>query len=155
MSSATINKSRLTPKDVSAALSMAIMRSEANAELIWFDTKVMVPQIGRRHSLDEILRGTPNGGGTDCSLAIKYALHTKNKYDVIVILTDNETWAGNSHSVQELALYRKINLDVKVIEVGMVAGGYSNFEMNDKNVLRIVGFDSTVTEVINRFISGS
>lgn len=155
MNSATVNKSRLTPKDVSAALSMAIMRSEANAELIWFDTKVMIPKIGRRNSLDEILRGTPNGGGTDCSLAIKYALHTKNKYDAVIILTDNETWAGHSHAAQELDQYRKINPDVKVIEVGMVANGYSSFEMNDKNVLRVVGFDASVTEVVNRFISGS
>lgn len=155
MNSATVNKSRLTPKDVAAALSMAIMRSEANAELIWFDTKVMIPKIGRRNSLDEILSGTPDGGGTDCALALAYALHTKNKYDAIVILTDNETWAGNSHAAQQLAEYRKINPDVKVIEIGMVANSYSNYDMEDKNVLRVVGFDSSVVEVMNKFVSGS
>ena len=155
MNSATVNHSKLTPKDTAAALSMSIMQSEPNAELIWFDTQVMLPKIGRRSSLDEVLRATPNGGGTDCSLALKYALHTKNKYDAIVILTDNETWAGRSHAEQELALYRKINPDVKVIEIGMVANSYSNYDMEDKNVLRVVGFDSSVVEVMNKFVSGS
>jgi 60 kDa SS-A/Ro ribonucleoprotein len=155
MSSATVNHSKLTPKDVSAALSMSIMRSEPNAELMWFDTQVMIPKIGRRNSLDEILRATPNGGGTNCSLAIKYALHTKNKYDAIVILTDNETWAGKSHASQELDLYRKINPNVKVIEIGMAANSISNYGIEDKNVLRVAGFDSTVAEVLNKFVSGS
>lgn len=154
MSQEAINKSRLTSKDVAAALSMSFMRSEPNAELIWFDTNAYKPTIGRRSSLDEILKTTPNGGGTDCSIAIRYALTTKNKYDVIVILTDSETWAGMAHAAQQLELYRKINPDVKVVEVGMVSSGYSVVEMNDKNVLRVAGFDSTVIEVVNRFIQG-
>lgn len=155
MSISTVNKSKMTPKDVAAALSMSIIRPEPNAELIWFDTMGYKPTVGRRSSLDEILKKTPHGGGTDCSIPIRYAIASKNKYDAIVILTDSETWAGNSHAVQQLAQYRSINPNVKVVEVGMVATGHSVLPMDDKNVLKIAGFDSTVVDVINGFISGS
>lgn len=141
-------------KDVAALMSALTLKTEDNSELIWFDTQVYKPNVGARTSFEDILKATPSGGGTDCSLAFQYMLHTKVSYDAIVIYTDNETWAGKQHSLPLLEMCRKINPDLKVIEVAAQANSYSNLP-EDKNLLRIVGFDANVNILINNFIKGS
>lgn len=152
MSYPTVANMSLRVKEAAAALSHSIYRAEDNSTLVWFDTNVYEPKIGRRNSVEEVLNATPNGGGTDTSLPFAYMLHNKEKYDAIIILTDNETWAGKTHSVQLLDECRKINKDLKVVEVAMATNPYSDFPINDVNVLKISGFDASVPNLINKFL---
>lgn len=148
-----VNGMQMQAAQIGNVLATTILKVEEEAEMIWFDTSVHTPKIGRRSSLDEVLRQSTPGGGTDCSLAFAHALKTKVKYDAIIILTDNETWAGRSHGSQLLEQYRKsINKNVKVIEVAMVANPSSQFPADDKNLLRVVGFDASVVNVINSYL---
>ena len=114
----------------------------------------LVPaKIGRRNSVDEVIRMTPRGGGTDCAQPLIHAANTLNHYDAIVILTDSETWAGNRHSLDVLNSYRKnVNPNVKVIEIALAANSHSTLPEDDPNLLRVVGFDSSVTEIINEYL---
>lgn len=156
MTSGNISNMNLTPQKVAAALSLSILKAEVQVELIWFDTNVYHPKITRKSSYSEVLKMTPNGGGTDCSLALTYALEKNLNVDAVIILTDSETWAGKSHAVEQLALYRsKINKDVKIIEIGMVANKSTNYLSTDTNVLQIAGFDATVPTLINNFIGAN
>jgi hypothetical protein len=41
---------------------------------------------------------------------------------------------------------------VKVVELAMVANPTTNLPVDEKNVLRVVGFDASVMEVINTFL---
>jgi 60 kDa SS-A/Ro ribonucleoprotein len=134
-------------------LAVTMLKSEPNSELVWFDTEIQHPTLGRRSSLDEVLKTVPDGGGTDCAQPLHYALDNQRFFDAIIILTDNETWAGRSHGAQVIELYRNdVNANVKVIEVAMVSNPISNLPDDDKNLLRVVGFDSSVVDVINAFI---
>jgi 60 kDa SS-A/Ro ribonucleoprotein len=131
-------------------------KTEPNSELIWFDTQGYKPNFGARTSFEDIAAKTPAGGGTDCSIPFNYALTNKIKYDAFVIYTDNETWAGNKHALTYLNEYRKkINPDVKVIEVAMASNPHTQLPRDDKNILRIVGFDGSINNVINNFLKGS
>lgn len=142
----------LSASQIANVASVSILKTEPKADMIWFDTQCRTPKIGARHSIDQIINLSATGGGTDCSAPIRLALDNKLSYDVIVIFTDNETWAGNSHQLQVVEKYRKtINPNVKIVEVAMVANPYSQLPL-DKNFLRVVGFDSSVMEVINKFI---
>jgi 60 kDa SS-A/Ro ribonucleoprotein len=153
MSSNQVAKMQMSCAQVANVLALTILKSEKNAELVWFDTALQKPTIGRRNSVDEAIRMTPNGGGTNCALPLLHAANTLNFYDAIVILTDSETWAGNRHAYDVLASYRKnVNKNVKVIEVAMVANSSSTMPDNDPNLLRVVGFDSSVTEIINEYL---
>jgi len=148
-----VNGMAMTASQIANVLAVTMLKSEKNAEMVWFDTSIKTAAFGRRTSLDEVLKHSPHGGGTDCAQPIVYALNNKRKYDAIVILTDNETWAGRSHGLEILNQYRKsVNKDVKVIEVAMVANGVSNLPNDDKNLLRVVGFDASVTEVIGTYL---
>lgn len=151
--SSRVNGMQMSAAQIGNVLATTILKVEDEAEMIWFDTSVHAPKIGRRSSIDEVLKQSTPGGGTDCALAFAHALQTKIKYDAIIILTDNETWAGRTHGAQLLDQYRRtVNKNVKVIEVAMVANPYSQFPQDDKNLLRVVGFDASVVDVINSYL---
>lgn len=141
----------MTCREVGALQGFLTYKTQPLSELLYFDTKMYEPNFGANVSFREVLKNTRQGGGTDCSLAFQYALTKKRFYDAIVIYTDNETWAGKQHSDALLKEYRKINPDVKVIEIAMEANPYSTLP-EDKNLLRIVGYDSAIPELINNFI---
>lgn len=124
--------------------------SPTMVDLVGFDTKIRDLPYSIKDSVFEVVKKSPRGGGTDCSLPIKYALNNNIKYDKIIILTDSETWAGKEHSFELLNQYRKTNPDVKIIEVAMVANGLASFP-DDEKLLRVVGFDSGVLNLINNF----
>lgn len=150
--SAQINKMNLSAKEAASALSLTFVKSEPNVDLIWFDTQAYKPKIGARSSYNEVLANTPNGGGTDCSLAYSYAIQAPQMYDAIIMLTDNETWAGKDHTVQLFERYKKVNPNCKHIVVGMAANNYSVLVDSNPNVLHVAGFDLSIPALINNFI---
>jgi 60 kDa SS-A/Ro ribonucleoprotein len=82
-------------------------------------------------------------------------LEKRLKVDVIAIYTDGETWAGSSHSAEVLREYRKrINPDVKLINVAMTATQMTVGDPTDKNSLEVVGFDPSAVNVMNEFVKG-
>lgn len=149
-----VNGMQLTAMQVAIVLATTMLKSEKNAELICFDTRIVPPTFGRRTSIDEVLKFHANGNGTDCAQPLVYAANKLESYDAILILTDTETWAGRKHGFEVLESYRKnVNRDVKVIEVASVATGYSTMPGDDKNILRVVGFDASVMNVINKYLT--
>lgn len=149
----TISNTVMRANQFANVLALTLLKTEPNAEGIAFNNKRETFNLGRRSSLDEAMKLPLIGGTTDCAIPIVHALATGNKYDAIIILSDNESWAGQQHGFQALAEYRKkINPDVKVVEVAAVATPYSTFPSDDKNLLRVVGFDASVLQVIEEFL---
>lgn len=93
-------------------------------------------------------------GPTDCALPMIYALQNKMDVDCFIVLTDNETWAGDIKPAQALRMYReKMNKpNAKLIVVGMTATQFSIADPKDPNSLDVVGFDASVPEVIRSFV---
>jgi 60 kDa SS-A/Ro ribonucleoprotein len=133
-------------------LAHTMLITEPRVDAICFDSLPSPYPFGKRHSLDTILNETPSGGSTDCAIPLGWAIQQNLPVDAIVILTDNETWAGKSHSAKVLEVLRRTRPNVKIIEIAMIAGCYSSFENNDPNILRIVGFDATVLTLMQEFI---
>lgn len=149
----TVNGMQMNASQIANVLAVTILKSEKNAEMVWFDTNIVPTKLGRRSSIDEILRNSPHGGGTDCAQPLVYAANSLESYDAILILTDSETWAGPRHGFEVLQSYRKnVNRDVKVIEIALTATGHSTMPADDKNLLRVVGFDASVIDVVNAYL---
>lgn len=92
-------------------------------------------------------------GGTDCALPMLYAQAKGLEIDAFVILTDNETWAGNVHPMQALESYRaSTGIAAKLVVVAMVSNGFTIANPNDPNALDVVGFDSAVPKLITDFV---
>ena len=70
-----------------------------------------------------------------------------------ITYTDGETWAGNIHPVQALRQYRDEFVGgAKTVFVGMTSNGFTLADPNDRGMLDVVGFDTSVPAVISDFI---
>lgn len=135
-------------------LALTFLKSEPHSDVVAFTDKQKEFPFGRRSSLTEVLKFHTPPENTDCSIPIEYALKKGHKYDAIAIITDNESFAGKRHSFECLAEYRKaVNKDVKIIEIATVATPSSQFPNNDRNLLRMVGFDGSVLSILNQTIA--
>jgi 60 kDa SS-A/Ro ribonucleoprotein len=92
-------------------------------------------------------------GGTDCALPMVWAARNKLNVSAFITYTDSETWAGNIHPAQALRQYRDVFVgDAKAVVVGMTSNGFTLADPNDRGMLDVVGFDTTVPAVIADFV---
>jgi 60 kDa SS-A/Ro ribonucleoprotein len=161
--------SNLSVREAAAAMSMSLLRSEANVYVAGFtaaqrhtiydrrsDTGMEALPFTREWSLSQMVEhvSSMNFGATDCSLPMIDALNTKRAVDVFVILTDNETWAGKIHPMQALREYRdKMGIPAKLIVCGMTATEFTIADPEDIGSLDVVGFDSAVPALIADFVT--
>ena len=140
---------------LSMVLAQTILKSEPKAEAVCFDTCIHHYPFGKRSSLDEVLNHQLSGGGTSCEAPLGYAIANNKVYDAIIILTDNETWAGKTHVYNDwLAYCKHVNTQTKVVEIALTSTPHTNFPPN-KDILRIVGFDSSVISVLQSFLGST
>jgi 60 kDa SS-A/Ro ribonucleoprotein len=113
--------------------------------------------ISTRRRLDDVMRATQGlpHGGTDCALPFTWAMENNREFDAVIVLTDNESWAGPIHVHQAAQQYRnKVGHDVKLIAAAMTPTPYSVVDPKDTSGLNISGFDSAVPQLVGDFISG-
>ena len=92
-------------------------------------------------------------GGTDCALPMIWARATGTAVSAFVTYTDSETWAGNIHPAQALRQYRDEFVgNAKAVVVGMTSNGFTLADPNDRGMLDVVGFDTSVPAVISDFV---
>ena len=139
--------------EAAAAIALAILKTEPNAELMYFSDRVHQVKVGKRSSYEEVLRSVSGGGGTDCSLPYKYAKDKKLNCDAIITLTDNETWSGHNHPIQAFDSYKaSVRPDCKGVVLGMAVNKFNLFPKDYLNGLNIAGLDSSVPNLINLYL---
>ncbi len=147
----------LSPRVGAAAMSLVTAATEPQHMFAAFSHHLVDLAISPRQRLDDvckIMRKT-RMGGTDCALPMIHALGNKIPVDVFVILTDNETWFGKIHPFQALKDYRqKMGIAAKMIVVGMTATQFSIADSSDPGSLDVVGFDTSVPQLMNQFVMG-
>ena len=160
----------LTPRMGAAAMAMAIARREQNYHIAAF-ADASTSKRGRRNhagydmmpldisasdSLIDAMAKTERlpWGGTDCALPMLDAAKQNMPVDCFIIITDSESWAGETHASQALRQYReKTGIPAKMIAMAMVANQYSIADPNDAGMMDVVGFDASVPTLIADFIS--
>ena len=140
--------------EVASTVAVMLARIEgAGLHVIDVDTSVHASRVTPRASLREIAGWRPSGGGTDLSLPFSWAAGERLSVDGILVLTDNETWAGRQHPAEALAAYRKVvNPAVRVVVVSLTPVGYSIADHGDEGVLAVAGLDASLPKLISGFI---
>lgn len=92
-------------------------------------------------------------GGTDASLAFKFATEKKRQYDAIVVYTDNESWGHARNMGSYLDAYRKISPNVKTISVAFALSEFSILPRHPNN-LNVAGLSADLPAVITKFVEG-
>lgn len=138
-----------------AAQALVLQRTEPNFEVIGWDTRMVPLRITEHTRLSDIEKQVGAGGGTDMSVPYRVAQGLPVSLSGVIVLTDNETWAGQTHASMELDNLRRRNgHPVMNVNVAMTAtrGGA---DPKDAGTLQVVGFDQTVPEAVRRFLGDS
>ena len=158
--------SNLTAREAAAAMAMVIAR-QAERHVIksfsagrtggaWYgDSEMHALPITRSSTLREAVQVTSDlpFGATDCSLPMRDALEHGIEADAFIVLTDNETWAGEVHPSEALLRYRrKTGIPAKLVVVAMTATECSIADPEDAGMQDVVGFDTAAPNVIQDFL---
>jgi 60 kDa SS-A/Ro ribonucleoprotein len=154
----------LTCREATAALALVTMAVEPMTHVVGFTAEsgaysakaVLTPlAISPRQRLGDAVKAVSDlpFGGTDCALPMLYASERRLPVDAFVVMTDNETWAGDMHPVEALRRYREaMGIAAKLVVVGMTSTGFSIADPNDGGMLDVVGFDAAAPAVIADFL---
>jgi 60 kDa SS-A/Ro ribonucleoprotein len=114
--------------------------------------------------LDEATRLTQfrDFGTTDCSLPIENAIKDykssygeKGKWDVFMIYTDNETYAGKRHPSKALEEYRALTgIPAKMVVIATTPNSATIADPTDAGMLDVSGFDTNAPEIVMNHIRG-
>jgi 60 kDa SS-A/Ro ribonucleoprotein len=145
----------ITPREATAALAMVTARVESDYSIFGFSDTFRELDITPKQRLDAVIRKIDNlpFARTDCALPMLHATDNGLDVDAFVIYTDNETWAGRVHPHKALQDYRKkTGIPAKMIVVGMTATGFTIADPKDAGMLDVVGFDTSVPNIMADFI---
>jgi 60 kDa SS-A/Ro ribonucleoprotein len=170
MAASNIAGSCITAREGSAAMALITAATEPEHEIIGFSaptrggyggmhgggepgiTRLTISPRMRLAEVIKVIEKIPMGG-TDCALPMLWAARNKLTVSGFVTYTDSETWAGNIHPAQALRQYRSEFVgDAKAVVVGMTSNGFALADPNDRGMLDVVGFDTSVPAVIANFI---
>jgi len=141
-----------------AIFGATLLKANQNADCILYDNNYQTFQGSGRTPVadlaDRIISGA-NGGGTDTSLVFKYAKN--QKYDRILIITDNESWQdtfyGNSGTQNVYNKYKKLSgSDPYVYAIDIQ--GYGTKDIEGAKVFHLCGWSNRLLDFIEQAEKG-
>jgi 60 kDa SS-A/Ro ribonucleoprotein len=144
-----------SPRIAAACLGMVFARTEPQYMFMAFSDKPMALNITAEDSLAQVVQTTSSlpFGGTDCALPMIWAHSEGITVDTFIVLTDNETWAGQVHPKEALDIYRKhMNPEAKLAVIALEADDFSIADPEDAGMMDFVGFDSALPQVLREFM---
>jgi len=170
MAQSMIAGSCISAREASAALALITAATEPDCEIIAFSapsagryggmhgggepgiTRVSISPRMRLAEAIKSIEAIPMGG-TDCAMPMVWSARNKLNVSAFITYTDSETWAGNIHPAQALRQYRDgFVSDAKAVVVGMTSNGFTIADPNDRGMMDVVGFDTSVPAVIADFV---
>lgn len=146
--------------DVAALVAAAIVNKNPAAEVLPFESDVVRVDLNPRDSVmtNAGKLAALGGGGTNCSAPVRLLNHRKAKGDLIVFVSDNESWvdAGRGRGtalMQEWAEFRRRNPEARLVCLDIQP--YATTQAIEReDILNIGGFSDQVFETIAAFSVG-
>lgn len=145
--------------DVAALFAAAILRNNPSAEVIPFAEEVRHVLLNPRDSVmtnAEKLSSLP-WGGTDCSAPLRQLVATKAEGDLVILISDNESWInpGSQWSTQTLAAwqeFKKHNPRARMVCLDIQP--YATVQAPaSQDILHVGGFSDQVFKVVSAFLA--
>ena len=137
-------------------MAMVVMHTEPEYRVVGFSDKLIDIPLSTRMRLDGVIKrisGLPFSY-TDASLPLKEGLKWTDVYDTFVTYTDNEVNAGG-HPAECLTNYAvKKGVDARMAVCAVTATNCTIADPANRNMLDLVGFDSSSAQVLSDFSAG-
>jgi 60 kDa SS-A/Ro ribonucleoprotein len=145
----------ITCCEAAAVMAMVSARTEPNTYVMGFCHHMVDLGITAKDTLKSAAEKAQksNFGGTDCALAMTYALQQGLDVDVFCIYTDGQTWAGEEHVFQALQNYRrKSGRPAKLAAFQLEGNRFSIADPSDAGMMDFAGFDTSVPVILADFV---
>ena len=147
--------------DVAALMSSVVLRQNPDASVLPFEVCVADVHLTAR---DSVLTNAEKlasifGGGTNCSAPLAHLNQDKADVDLVIIVSDNESWADR-HRGRGTALMREWeklkarNPQAKLVCLDIVPNTTAQ-AVNRDDILNIGGFSDQVFKIIDQFAKGN
>lgn len=145
--------------DIAALVSAAMLRTNPQARVIPFEQITVNVKLNPRDSIMTNAEKLANigGGGTACSAPLAMLNREKADVDLVVIVSDNESWADDSQRwgattslMKELDILKKRCPEAKLVCLDIQP--YTTAQArNRQDILNIGGFSDQVFSLIGSF----
>ena len=148
--------------DVAALFAAAILRTNKQSKVIPFSTQLernVSKQINPRDSVLTNIERFSNcwGGGTNVSLGVKHLADSEEDVDLVIYVSDNESWIGNryygssdTNTMKYWEIIKKKNPNAKMVCIDIQPGRTTQAKTRD-DIMNIGGFSDVVWDVIASF----
>ncbi len=147
--------------DVAALMTAAILRKNPEAEVLPFEHSVVRVNINPRDSVmtNAEKLAAVGGGGTNCSAPLAKLNKKKARGDLVVFVSDNESWVDNRHYgatavMREWSKFRKRNPGARMACIDIQPYGTVQAKERE-DILNIGGFSDNIFTVMSRFADGT
>ncbi len=147
--------------DVAALVTACFLRNNRGAEVLPFTDQLVLVELNPR---DTVLTNAAKlaalpPGATDCSVPLAEMNRRKAAGDLVVIVSDNESWAGSQRGpgtalMVQWEAFRKRNPTAKLVCLDIQPHATSQAPER-KDVMNIGGFSDSVFELIASFADGT
>jgi len=138
----------------------SILRKNPSAEVLPFEQDVVRLDLNPRDSIMSNAKrlASIGGGGTNCSAPVKLLNHRAEKGDLIIFVSDNESWVDSGSGrgtalMQAWQQFRQRNPQAKLVCLD-IQPNHTTQAAEREDILNIGGFSDQVFEVISAFASG-
>lgn len=155
--------------DVAALFACTMLRVNKLAKVIPFDTSTHKHDLNPRDSIvtNAAKLARYGGGGTDCSCPVAELNRNNAKGDLIVFVSDNESWVDNGRNsayygtgygrgtglMNEWLGFKKRNPQAKLVCIDLTPSPSSQVKQHP-DILQVGGFSDQVFDVIRTFREG-
>ena len=146
--------------DVAALVAAGVLRRNAVARVLPFETKVVSLQLNPRDSVmtNAAKLAAVGGGGTSCSAPLALLNREKAHADLVVLVSDNESWADPARgrgtaTMQEWAAFKKRNPKARMVCIDIQPYATTQAQERD-DVLNIGGFSDEVFKLLAVYAAG-
>ncbi|SDI22763.1 RNA-binding protein [Variovorax sp. OV700] len=146
--------------DVAALVAAAVLRRNADARVLPFETKVVPLKLNPRDSVmtNAAKLAAVGGGGTSCSAPLALLNKEKAQADLVVLVSDNESWADPARgrgtaTMQEWAAFKQRNPKARMVCIDIQP--YATAQAQEQaDVLNIGGFSDEVFKLLAVYAAG-
>ena len=147
--------------DVAALVAAAFLRKNREARVLPFEVKVVDIKLNPRDSVmtNATKLAKIGGGGTNCSAPLANLNAEKATADLVVFVSDNESWA-HAHPTRGTAMmaeWQKLktrNPKARLVCIDLVPNTTAQAP-DRKDILNVGGFSDTVFDLIAAFAAGA
>jgi 60 kDa SS-A/Ro ribonucleoprotein len=151
--------------DVAALVAAAVLRKNAQAEVLPFESDVVHVRLNPRDSVltnAQRLASLP-AGGTNCSAPLRHLNAKRAAGDLVIYVSDNESWVdspafgrfggGATATMKEWSQFRTRNPQAKMVCIDIQPYGHTQAQERD-DIINVGGFSDRVFDLLADIAAG-